>query len=272
MVRTWPAPPVSPPAAGAVVEIDASCGVLSRQTVASSPVGSLAPLSALALVARRPQGLPAYRSSAPFSAERSSLELRLSCTAPSPSRRSRVPHGTSRPAGLPEVRPLRHVQPKEPASFEAEEPPPPQHAARGFDRSGDFTALRASQVFPPGAPMGFALQSFFPSGERPPGLPGALPSCRLALPQSRVPLSPHPEYVSAPSSGLRSHRRVRMSPVRGLDERGPAALLGLLPLQGSPPPRVARPFSPAPLTRLDPAALAGHRPLRLRGSTREEVG
>lgn len=182
----------------------------------------------------------------------SSLELHLSCTAPGPTRRS--PESSrprsARPASQRFV-PLRHIQPERPASFEAEEPPPPQLAARTVSTvSAAPRPLEPPRCFHPERPWGPPFRAFSSpvSGLQVSLAP--LPSCRLALPQSPLPPCGHtglrqcpafrasltPESPDIPRQWFRL-ARARCSP-------GPFASPGLSP---SSCRRALRPRSPRAL-------------------------
>jgi hypothetical protein len=180
-----------------------------------------------------------------------------------------------RPAGLPEVSsPSALASPRNPPFPVRRYQLRPSTPACGFSPPRRLPAPRASRSVSTRSALGVrALQSFLPSGERLPGLPGPLPSCRLASEtEPRAACATHGCF-GAPTAGLSSHRRVRTSRHGGLDRRGPAALLSLHLLQGFLPGCVARPFDPASLSRFGPAGPRGFlRAVRLRASTRNRIG
>lgn len=230
-----PAPRVSPLAAGAALEICVSFGVLPAATVSRSLAGSRDPLSAFALVARRPQGFSATARPSLSTRTPSSLGLPISFTAPEPARRSppdsHEPDCT-RPAFL-RFPPLRHIPARGTRLFRrGVTTSAPARRPAVSTASPTSGSSRLPGCFHPERPWGFALQSFFPSSERLPSLPGPFPSCRLASAAEPGAACATPGCFGTPAAGLLSHRRIRTSRRGGLVRSGPAALLSFLLLQG----------------------------------------
>lgn len=184
------------------MEIGAFFGVLAPVALAGTLAGPPTSLSALALVAPRPQGCFLATDRPNFSARTpSSHELRLSCTAPGPtccssgSSRLRIAQPASQ-----RFAPLRHVQPEEPASFEAEEPPPPQLAVHAVSTASTAPRpLEPPRCFHPERPWGSPFRAFSSPVSGPQVSLEPLPSCRLALPQSPMPPCGHTEVRQRPA-------------------------------------------------------------------------
>lgn len=245
-----------------------------RRWTVRGPWRSRATLSALALVARRPQGLPVHRPSEPCSSDPilPTASLLLHSTRSNPLIVP-VPHrpGNAQPA-FQRFPPLRHIQPEEPALSAAEKPSPLQLAVRAVSTASTTSRpLEPPRCFHPERPWGSPFRAFSPSMSGRQVSLAPLPSCRLAsVTEPHAACATH-GCNSAPTAGLHSHRRVRTSRADCSGRRGPAALLSLLPLQGIPPPRVAealRPRSPLAL----PLGGVSRRVVRHRGATHEEVG
>jgi hypothetical protein len=241
-----------------------------RRAVSRSPAGSRDPLPASALVAPRPQGLPARRPGRHLAMTAHILPAASSllCSFPiQPAVRPDPSRAKRRPAGLPEVSsPTAH-----PADGPRLRSAARSHLATSTPRHGLGTAratFRSSglpESLDPGAPMGFALQSFVLPGERPLGLPSTLallsiglrpratrrlrhgwlerlPDCRASLPPENPDI---PDRWFRPTGARCSPELLRLS--RAFS---PARVAGPL---GPAPPRALRfrpssegPPSPAP--------------------------
>lgn len=228
---------------------------------------------ALALVARRLQGFPAHRRPDVSVGDHSSLRLDLSSTAPDPTHRS-PPTLTNRlrSANLPEVSPLRHIQPGEPVFFRRAEPPRISTPPARFRPPRRLSAPPASPIFRPGAPLGFALQGFLLAGDRPPRLRGDPPSCRLASALELGAACATPSYHGAPTAGLvipPSSPDIPSERFRHARAR--------CPLEFSAPPGLSlqprrQAHRPSPASRASSGPSCESPRLRLRGSTRCWIG